>query len=215
MAWGLSVPLILAAAQLGLADVTPEALEAAAVRLDEVAALCRPASEAFVNPGKELALALSDTLPMAWGCSPITAVAGTRLVAQWSENAKLPALGAALPEANHNLVVSFDGPYGSTGSGADIFADPDDNAGRLRLLLLRDPADEHPQVTRRAEVSKDIAESRGVPITELFTEGQSRIERLASLVILIDYASVYTALGLGIDPTPIAAIQDLKARIAR
>ena len=215
MAWGLSVPLLLAAARLGLAEVTPDVLEAAAVRLDEIAALCRPASEAFVNPGKELALAFSGTLPMAWGCSPITAVTGSRLVCQWSENAKLPAIGSALPEANHNLVVSFDGPYGSRSAGADIFADPEDSAGLLRLLLLRDPVDEHPQVTRRAEVSKDIAESRGVPFTELFTEGQSRLERLASLMILVDYASVYTALGLGIDPTPIAAIQDLKARVAR
>ncbi len=215
MAWGLSVPLLLAAAQLGLVDVTPDALEAAAVRLDEIAALCRPASEAFVNPGKELALAFSDTLPMAWGCSPIASVAATRFVSQWSENAKLPAIAAPMPEANHNLVVSFDGPYGSRGAGADIFADPQDTAGRLRLLLLRDPADEHPQVMRRAEASKDIAENRGVPITELFTAGQSRLERLASLLVLIDYASVYTALGLGIDPTPIAAIQDLKARVAR
>lgn len=214
MAWGLSVPLLLAAAQLGLADVSPDVLEATASRLDEVAALCRPASEAFVNPGKELALALSDTLLMAWGCSPITAVAAARLACQWSENAKLPAIAAALPEANHNLVVSFDGPYGARGAAADIFADPVETAGRLRLVLLRDPDDEHPQVTRRAEASKGIAENRGVPITELVTKGQSRLERLASLIVLIDYASVYTALGLGIDPTPIAAIQDLKARVA-
>jgi glucose/mannose-6-phosphate isomerase len=214
MAWGLSVPLVIAAGQLGLADAAPDALEAAASRLDEIATKCRPASETFVNPGKELALALSDTLPMVWGCSPIAAVAATRMAAQWSENAKLPAIASALPEANHNLVVSFDGPYGAQGSGADIFADPEDTSGRIRLVLLRDPADEHPQVTRRAEVSKDIADSRGVPITELSSEGQSRLERLASLVMLIDYASVYTALGLGIDPTPIAAISDLKARVA-
>ncbi len=91
---------------------------------------------------------------------------------------------------------------------------PWSTSGRIRLVLLRDPADEHPQVTRRAEVSKDIADHRGVPVTELSTEGQSRLERLASLVMLVDYASVYTALGLGIDPTPIAAISDLKARVA-
>jgi glucose/mannose-6-phosphate isomerase len=212
MAWALSVPLVMAAAQLGLADASAQSLEAAAVRLDEIASLCRPASEAFVNPGKELALALAGALPMAWGCSPLAAVAALRLSCQWNENAKLPAIAAALPEANHNQVVAFDGPYGA---GGDIFADREESSPRLRLVLLRDLADEHPQVTRRAEVSKDIAESRGVALTELTAEGSSRLERLASLVGLIDYASVYTALGLGIDPTPIAAIQDLKARIAR
>jgi glucose/mannose-6-phosphate isomerase len=214
MAWGLSVPLLVSAAELGLADVTAGALEETASRLDEISANCRPGSEAFVNPGKELALGLSDTLPMVWGCSPTAAVAAYRMACQWSENAKLPALSGPLPEANHNLVVSFDGPYGAQGAGADIFADPEDSAGRLRLLLLRDPVDEHPQVTRRAEVSKDVAESRGVPFTELIAVGESRLERLASLVILVDFASVYTALGLGIDPTPISAIQDLKARVA-
>ncbi len=215
MAWALSVPLVMAAAQLGLADASPESLEATATRLDEIAAHCRPASEAFVNPGKELALAIASALPMAWGCSPVGAVAAMRLSCQWNENAKLPAIASALPEANHNQVVAFDGPYGAAGSAGDIFADPQEHAQRLRLVLLRDLADEHPQVTRRAEVSKDIAESRGVALTELIAEGGSRLERLASLVGLIDYASVYTALGMGIDPTPIAAIQDLKARIAR
>ena len=215
LTWALSVPLILAAAQLGLADASERALEATAVRLDELAAICRPASEAFVNPGKELALALADTLPMTWGCSPIATVSAYRLACQWNENAKLPAVSGSLPEANHNQVVSFDGPYGAGGSGRgrDMFADPEDTVGRVRLVLLRDPSEEHPQVTRRAEVSKDIAENRGVPLTELIAEGDSRLERLASLVGLIDYGSVYTALGLGIDPTPISAIQDLKARI--
>ena len=215
MVWALSVPLIMAAAELDLVDCSAASLEATASRLDEISALSRPANEAFVNPGKSLALSLADSLPMAWGCSQVAATAALRLACQWNENAKLPAIASYLPEANHNQVVSFDGPYGGGGAGADIFADPVEEGGQLRLVLLRDPLDEHPQVTRRAEVSKEIAESRGVPITELTTEGRSRLERLASLVGLIDYGSVYTALGLGIDPTPIPAIQDLKARIAR
>jgi glucose/mannose-6-phosphate isomerase len=213
MAWALSVPLLVAAAELGLGDCTPRALEDTAARLDETAILCRPGSEAFVNPGKELALSLADSLPMAWGCSGVASAAAYRLACQWNENAKLPAISASLPEANHNQVVAFDGSYGA-GATNDIFADPDESTGKLRLVLLRDPADEHPQVTRRADVSKDIADSRGVPYTELTAEGNSRLERLASLIGLIDYGSVYTALGSGTDPTPITAIQDLKARIA-
>jgi glucose/mannose-6-phosphate isomerase len=212
MAWALSVPLVLAAAELGLADGSVASLEATAARLDETAAACRPDSEAFVSPGKELALALADALPMVWGCSQVAAVAALRFSCQWNENAKLPAIQAALPEGNHNQVVALDGPYGR-GRTQDIFADPVGAGGRLRLVLLRDPAEEHAQVTRRANVSREIAEDRGVAVTELIAEGASRLERLASLVGVIDYASVYAALGLGIDPTPIAAIQDLKARI--
>lgn len=215
MAWALSVPLLVAASKLGITDCSPRVIEATATRLDEIAILCRPDSESFVNPGKELALALADSLPMAWGCSGIGGVAAYRLSCQWNENAKLPAIASSLPEANHNQVVAFDGPFGASNTGGDIFADPDESGGRLRLVLLRDPADEHPQVTRRAEVSKDIADARGVAYTELTAEGDSRLERLASLIGLIDYGSVYTALGSGIDPSPIAAIQDLKTRITR
>jgi len=51
-------------------------------------------------------------------------------------------------------------------------------------------------------------------VTELAAAGDQPLERLASLVQLIDYASVYLAIANGIDPAPIAAIQELKARIA-
>jgi glucose/mannose-6-phosphate isomerase len=83
----------------------------------------------------------------------------------------------------------------------------------LRLVLLRDSR-EHPQVTRRREESAQLAAERGVGVTELAAAGGGPLERLASLVQLIDYATVYLAIALGIDPGPVAAIQELKARIA-
>ena len=83
----------------------------------------------------------------------------------------------------------------------------------LRLILLRD-THEHPQVARRREESARIAAERGIEVTELAASGDLPLDRLASLVALIDYASVYLAIANGIDPAPIAAIQELKARIA-
>ncbi len=220
MVWGLSVPLALLARGLGLVELPDEEVEATAVRLERISAACNPDKDVFTNPGKSLALALAPSLPVAWGCSPVAGVAAQRFAAQWAENAKSPAVSGVLPEANHNQVVTFDGPAGALAGGSvdGIFADPDlggPTGLRERLVLLRDAADEHPQVTRRAEVSKEIAEARGVRVTELAAEGTTRLERLASLVGVVDYASVYLGLGLGIDPTPIDAIQDLKARIAR
>ena len=44
-------------------------------------------------------------------------------------------------------------------------------------------------------------------------KGASAVERLASVVGLIDYASVYLALAQGIDPTPVAPIDALKKRL--
>jgi glucose/mannose-6-phosphate isomerase len=53
-----------------------------------------------------------------------------------------------------------------------------------------------------------------VPVTRLRSEGTHPLERLASLVGIVDYASGYLAIGFGIDPTPVVPIDDVKARLA-
>jgi glucose/mannose-6-phosphate isomerase len=207
--WGLSMPLVVIASRLGLLEAGEKEYEAAAAELERVSHLCRPDSESFINPAKTLALELSGTLPMIWGTSPLAAVAAYRFGCQLNENAKYPAVTGALPEANHNQVVAFDGPFAGSldGIGGDGPAVP------LRLVLLRD-SQEHPQVARRREESARLAEERGIAVTQLAAADGGPLERLASLVQLIDYATVYLAVVLGIDPGPVAAIQELKARIA-
>ena len=210
--WALSVPLAVAASRLGIVDVSDGACEAAAAELERVSYLCRPDSEAFVNPGKALALALSGTLPLIWGTSPLTGVAAYRFACQLSENGKYPAVAGVLPEANHNQVVAFDGPFapGDELRRAEAQAPP----VPLRLVLLRDSM-EHPQVARRREESARLAAQRGIGVSELTASGNGPLERLASLVQLIDYATVYLAIAQGTDPGPVAAIQELKAAISR
>jgi glucose/mannose-6-phosphate isomerase len=208
--WGLSVPLVVAAGRLEIIDVPPQACEPAAAELERVSHLCRPASDSFLNPGKTLALDLLGALPMIWGTSPLADVAAYRFGCQLNENAKYPAVTGGLPEVNHNQVVAFDGPFAR---GEDFgLAEQDRPAVPLRLVLLRD-TNEHPQVARRREESARLAAQRGIGVSELAAAGDSPLERLASLVQLIDYATVYLAIALGVDPGPVAAIQELKARI--
>ncbi|MEU6997082.1 SIS domain-containing protein [Nonomuraea sp. NPDC046570] len=205
--WALAIPLVAAAAELGLTQAGPDLYENVAKSLEDIAHRCRPSSESFINPGKTLAMELAESVPMIWGSSPLAAVAAHRLADQLHENAKYPAIWGELPEAAHNQVVALDGPLAER----DIFAD---TASRtLRLVMMRD-TEEHPQVARRREVSARMAADRGVPVTELVAEGAQPLERLASLIVLGDYASVYLALGYGIDPTPVSAITELKARIS-
>ena len=59
-----------------------------------------------------------------------------------------------------------------------------------------------------------LAAERGIGVTDLAAEGDRPLKRLASLVQLIDYATVYLAIVNGIDPAPVTAIEELKARIA-
>lgn len=215
--WALSVPLVVAAGALDLLPAPPAVLEATATRLETVSERCRPASDSFLNPAKVLALELAGTVPMVWGSSALAGVAAYRFKTQLAENAKYPGIYGVLPEANHNQVVTFDGPYAGRPADEDFFrdrAEEPESSARLRLVLLRDP-DEHPQAARRAEVSRELASSRGIGVSELIAEGNSPLERMASLVALIDYATVYLALLLGIDPTPVTAISQLKERIAQ
>ena len=219
--WALSTPLVLAATALGLASVDEAAVEATAAQLEQVAVSCRPDADHFVNPAKRLALELSGTLPVVWGTSPLAGIAAYRFACQLNENAKLPGVWGVLPEACHNQVVAFDGPFGGSAafSEDDFFADRTEGdegaaATRLRVVLLRD-ADEHPQIARRAQVVADLADERGIDVSSLPAVGESSFERLASLIGPTDWASTYLALLEGRDPTPVDAITALKERINR
>jgi glucose/mannose-6-phosphate isomerase len=209
------VPLMIVADQLGVADITAAGLEAAAADLERVSHLCRPDSESFVHPAKTLALELAGTLPMIWGNSPLTGVAATRFGGQLNENAKYPAVTGVLPEANHNQVVAFDGPFAPWPAGGEVVLDEKKDPRPpvpLRLVILRD-GQEHPQVARRREVSAELAAQRGIEVSELAADGDTPLQRLASLIQLIDYATVYLGIAIGVDPGPIAVISELKERI--
>ncbi|GLW96018.1 SIS domain-containing protein [Microtetraspora sp. NBRC 16547] len=213
--WGLAVPLLVAASAFGLADVGEPVFEAAAARLEDIAHRCRPASDSFINPGKTLAMELADGIPVIWGSSPLAAVAAHRLAGRLAEHAGYPAVWGELPEAAHNQAGVFDGPL----AVRDIFHDfaDDESSGpqaRLRLFVLRD-TDEHPQVAERRQAAVRLAQDRGVPVSEVASEGDHPFERLATLICLGDFASVYLALGYGLDPAPMSAITELRARISQ
>ncbi|MGL5863845.1 MAG: SIS domain-containing protein, partial [Phycicoccus sp.] len=157
--WSLLTPVLLAADGLGLVQAPAAALERVADVLDEVAEECRPASETFVNPAKEIALAFDGAVPVVLGDSAITGVAAGRAAQMLARTARVPATSGALPDAASQIVAVLDGPYGGgphggvrssahTGGGTrapgaerDLFADPfldGPQAPRLALLALRD-----------------------------------------------------------------------------
>ena len=214
--FALSTPLVVAADALGLLSCPSEEVEATAVLLEQLAGRNRPNAETVLNPAKTLALGLAGMLPMVWGSSPLTGVAAYRFACQLNENSKTPASWGVLPEAGHNQVVAFDGPF--AGGPKDIFADPFEEEAaertRLHLVLLRD-TEEHPAVARRALVVRDLARQRGLDVSELVAEGLSPFQRLASLIALADWTTCYLALAQGTDPTPVDAITDLKAAVSR
>jgi hypothetical protein len=220
--WGLAVPVLLAARSLGLVKVNEADLAETAARLDADAERCRVGAESFVNPAKSLALGLAGSIPIVWGSSPLATVAARRFADTLAANARYPVMAGALGEAGRGRVGLLDGPFGGLAESArDIFADPDADeefTTRLRLVVLRDgglnpeeEADEPVAVEeRRAEAVQTLAERRGVRCDVVTAEGGSALERLASLVAVPDFASIYLALAHGLDPMAVPAINEMK-----
>jgi glucose/mannose-6-phosphate isomerase len=94
----------------------------------------------------------------------------------------------------------------------DIFRDREFEAieRRIHLYILRD-TNEHPAVAKRIGIVGQIASDRDVPVTLIQAKGNHPISRLASLIIPTDWASVYAGLALGLDPSEISTINQLKA----
>jgi glucose/mannose-6-phosphate isomerase len=233
MLWAVAVPLLAIAERIGVARIGTDVYELAANRLEEVSHQCRPASESFVNPGKSLALDLVGELPMVWGTSALSGVAARRFASQLQENAKYPAIYGLLPEAAHSQVAAFDGPFAprssrlsaaEPGPGAEDISDlpgwdldyeeaePASGFTALRLILVADPDEDQRVAAQRAAVT-ELAGQRGVGISELAMDGEHPLVRLAGVIQLADYASVYLAIASGIDPGQTVAIRDLRTRI--
>jgi adenosine/AMP kinase len=221
--WALTVPVLLAARTLGLLRINEADFAETAARLDADAERCRPGADSFVNPAKALALDLANSIPIVWGSSPLATVAARRVGDMLSANARYPVVAGALGEAGRGRVGLIDGVYGGlVESERDIFADPGDEADeptRLRVLLLRDGglADENADAgepaaveDRRADAVLELAARRSVRCGVIQAEGASPLERLASLIAVPDFASVYLAIAHGLDPTAVPAVDEMK-----
>jgi glucose/mannose-6-phosphate isomerase len=222
--WGLTIPVLFAGRALGLAKLAEADIAETATRLDADAERCRAGADSFVNPAKALALGLAGSVPIVWGSSPLATVAARRFGDTLAANARYPVMAGALGEAGRGRVGLLDGVFGGLAETShDIFADPDDEEDeqtltRLRLVVFRDgglnpedDADEPVAVEeRRADAIQTIADRRGVRCDVLTAEGGSTLERLASLVAVPDFASLYLALAHGLDPMAVPAISEMK-----
>jgi hypothetical protein len=221
--WPVLSSLLVIAEQIGVVTVGADGYEDTAAALEDMSHRCRPASESFVNPAKSLALDVVGGLPLVWGSRPLGGLAARRYVHMLNDVSRSPAQHGTLPEALSEQAGLFDGPFapGPEPSFPSL-EDPneefvlDDRAERveLRLVVLADPAAEDARAAALRGAVRDVAGQRGIRVTELAAEGERPLRRLATLVQLTDYASVYLAIATGIDPGAAAVVGDVTERIA-
>ncbi len=90
---------------------------------------------------------------------------------------------------------------------------PADALQKIGVLLLRDKGD-HPQVQRRFELTKEIISGKAGALHEVWSEGESLLARVMSLIYLGDYVSLYLSYLNRADPTPVEVIDYLKSQLS-
>jgi len=149
------------------------------------------------NPAKELSSWLGDRVAVIWGADGIGAVAAMRWKTQMNENGKVPAWHSAMSELDHNEVVGWVKPTGA-----------------LHAVVALRSDHEHREFAARFPLSEDIARGAGAAVREVTVRGRGALATLLSLITIGDFATCYVGLRHGEDPTPVKAIQGLKAALA-
>jgi glucose/mannose-6-phosphate isomerase len=171
-------------------------IDVAAAHAEELVSAWGPEGSDECLP-KTLARGLRGTVPQIAGAG-LTAAIAYRWKTQINENAKVPASANELPELDHNEICGWEAS---------------DALGPFSAVFL-DDCDLHPRIRQRIELTRGWIASRGIATYRVDTIGQTRTERLVSLVLLGDLVSLYLAALRGVDPASIHAIERLKDALA-
>lgn len=194
----MTVAALEVAALCGVGPRCNSEIDVAAEHLEELVEAWGP-DGAEDGDAKALARALHGSVPVIAGAGLTTPIA-YRWKTQINENAKQLAYTVELPEADHNEIVGWE-------SAAEM--------GRFAGVVL-DDTDTHPRVKARIELTGQIvAGGAAGGVHRATSRGETAVERVFSLVLLGDLVSLYLAVLRGVDPSPVPAIERLKAELGR
>ena len=192
------VPVFALMEKMGLWGGFEQELASAVAQLKARRPSVLPETPTRDNPAKSLAAELARRIPLIYG-GGLGAVAALRFKCQINENAKAPAFWNYYPELDHNELAGW-GQHGDV--TRQIF----------QLVELRNDF-EHPQVRKRFELTREILRECVAGVSEVHARGDHPLAQLFDLIFVCDFASLYLAVGEGVDPGPVAAIEELKSKL--
>ena len=166
--------------------------------IDAAAAHLETHRDALIAQAGEIADQVAGTVPLIYGCD-LTVPVAYRWKCQLNENAKQHAFQNQLPELDHNEIVGWGTSNGGSGFSAIFLGD----------------SDQHPRQRRRAELTAQLIDSAAEAVVHVETEGQTRTQRLLWAVMLGDLVSLHLAAANGVDPEPVAVIEELKRELGK
>ncbi|RCW39211.1 phosphoglucose isomerase-like protein [Halopolyspora algeriensis] len=178
------------ARELGFVQADTDVL---ADEVDRQSALSHPSQEISTNPAKSLALRVADHQPLLWGLNAVsTAVAGHAAFALGC-HAGVPCDVAGYAQAACRYALHRAGA--STGTEADLFADPEDGpAAHLRVFLISTRYGDEARVQERAAVAALPGADVLAPVD---TAPEDSVVRSMMLASRFDLAAVYLGLAAG------------------
>lgn len=188
------VPLVVLA-RLGLTDPAGDAIDECIAHLEKrIAKLSSSAS-----PAHATARQIGGSFPLVYSAGAIGAVAAYRWKCQINENAKAPAFWSPLPEANHNELAGW-------GQHGDI------SRQTITAVYLRHSF-EAPRVSEAYAFLDEVHDEVTGGVIEVRAEGSGPLTQLYDLIAYGDFVSLAMAGRAGLDPGPIPALDELKARL--
>jgi glucose/mannose-6-phosphate isomerase len=153
------------------------------------------------SSAQQLAREIGRTMVVAYGGESIGEVAAYRFKCQVNENAKAPAFAGTLPEMCHNEICGW-------GQDGDVT--------RQVMTVVRFRHDfEHPQVTRRFDLTYDLLDEVVHAVCDVEAQGEGPLAQLFDLIIQGDFTSLRLAIDNQVDPGPIPVLEALKVSLAR
>jgi len=194
---GFSFGLLLAAfARMGLIPNPEKDLLEALAGMRSQQSTLRANLPVAQNLAKRMAGQLVGRWVNVYG-SGILAPVARRWKGQVNEIAKAGAGFELLPEADHNALAGLENP--------EVLM-------RTITLFLYAPSD-HPRNQLRADFTRQGFMIAGLNTDVYKANGESRLAHLWTALHFGDYMAYYLAMAYGMDPTPVEALQNLKAAL--
>jgi glucose/mannose-6-phosphate isomerase len=149
----------------------------------------------LTGEGERIARAIGSRIPVFYVDEPHLSSVARIAKIKVNENAKRPAFFNAIPEANHNEMIGY------SSAGTDF-----------TIVHLKDP-ESHPAVHRRFQVLEQVLSGPRVQFIEWEMPGGDRVLRVFAALTLADWVSYYMAVLEGVDPTPVALVEEFKKRL--
>jgi len=149
---------------------------------------------------QELAKKIHNKIPVIYSSAPHLSVVSKRWQNQLHENSKSLAFCNVLPEMNHNEIVGWE-------------MDPKVSKSLIAIFLENQSV--VPRIKERIELSKTIIKKQDIEVVDIYSSGNTILEKVFSLIILGDWVSYYLALLNEKDPIDIKTIDFLKQELAK